>query len=109
MSSRDDEAMNESVKKIIMWDHSRETSVYVVFCLLIVAFIFLTPKSWFNKEERFATNSSRIIVQSKYFSPDHGLMKARIREISGIPDAEILNTRERTDARGEKFYEIEFR
>lgn len=52
-----------SIKKLILWEYSRETSVYVIFCLLIVAFIFLTPKSWFEKRERLATYMSRSFVQ----------------------------------------------
>jgi hypothetical protein len=51
------------LRRIILWEYSRETSVYVIFCLLIVAFIFLTPKSWFEKRERLATNMSRSFVQ----------------------------------------------
>jgi hypothetical protein len=35
----------------------------VIFCLLIVAFIFLTPKSWFEKRERLATYMSQQVVQ----------------------------------------------
>lgn len=52
-----------SIKKLILWEYSRETSVYVIFCLLIVAFIFLTPKSWFEKRERLATHMTRSFVQ----------------------------------------------
>lgn len=35
------------MRKIILWDYSRGTWQYDLFCLLIVAFIFLTPKAWF--------------------------------------------------------------
>jgi hypothetical protein len=52
-----------SLKKLILWEYSRETSVYVIFCLLIVAFIFLTPKSWFEKRESLATYMSQQLVQ----------------------------------------------
>lgn len=47
-----------------MWDFDRETSQYLIFCLLIVAFIFLTPKSWFAKEDRDATQTQRVVVQT---------------------------------------------
>ncbi len=52
-----------SIKKLILWEYSRETSVYVIFCLLIVAFIFLTPKAWFEKRERLATQTTTPFVQ----------------------------------------------
>ena len=92
-----------------MWSYSRETSVYVVFCLLIVAFIFLTPKSWFDKRERLATQTSRLIVQPSDFSPDKAVLESRVKELSGNPQAEIIDWRERTNAKGETYYEIDIR
>ncbi len=97
------------IKKIVLWSYSRETSIYVVFCLLIVAFIFLTPKSWFDKREPIATQTSKLIVQQKDFSPDRVVLERRVRELSGRPNAEIVATRERRDGRGETFYEIDIR
>jgi len=34
-----------------------------VFCLLIVAFIFLTPKSWFDRAEKLATQTASSVVR----------------------------------------------
>ena len=92
-----------------MWNYSRETSVYVVFCLCIVAFIFLTPKAWFDKRETLATQTSRLIVQPSDFSPEMVVMSKRVKELSGNPDAEIIEWRERQNAKGETFYEIDIR
>lgn len=97
------------IKKIVFWSYSRETSVYVIFCLMIVAFIFLTPKSWFDKREPVATQTSKLIVQQKDFSPDPSVLETRVRELSGRADAQIVATRERRNDRGETFYEIDFR
>lgn len=97
------------LKKIVLWSYSRETSVYVIFCLLIVAFIFLTPKSWFDKREPVATQTSRLIVQQKDFSPNRAVLEKRVRELSGRPDAEIVATRERKGDDGETIYEIDIR
>jgi len=97
------------LKRLILWDHGRETSVYVIFCLLIVAFIFLTPKTWFDNKEKLATHTSRIIVKESEFSADRAAMQERIREMSGNPNAEIVETREKLNGKGEKVYEIEIR
>lgn len=97
------------LKRFVLWSYSRETSVYVIFCLLIVAFIFLTPKSWFDKREALATQTSRLIVQQKDFSSDGATMEKRVRELSGRPDAQIVATRERRNESGETVYEIEIR
>lgn len=43
------------LKDLIQWNYARGTWVYDVFCLLIVAFIFLTPKAWFEKPDLGAT------------------------------------------------------
>jgi hypothetical protein len=97
------------LKKFIFWNYSRETSVYVIFCLLIIGFIFLTPKSWFDGREPVATQTSRLIVQQKDFSLDQAELTKRVRELSGRPDAEIVATRERKNDSGETIYEIDIR
>ena len=97
------------LRRFILWNYSRETSVYVLFCLLIVAFIFLTPKSWFDKRERLATQTSRLIVQSSDFSPEQSILQQRVREISGNPNAVVVDWRSKQNARGETIYEIDIR
>jgi hypothetical protein len=99
----------ERLKRLILWSYSRETSVYVIFCLLIVAFIFLTPKEWFNSRESFATQTSRLIVKQSDFSPDKAVLERRVRELSGNPRAEIVEWRMRETVDGETVYEIDIR
>ncbi|MEO7673235.1 MAG: hypothetical protein ABIU09_04065 [Pyrinomonadaceae bacterium] len=97
------------LKNVILWNYSRETTVYVLFCLLIVAFIFLTPKTWFERREQNATQTSRLVVQTKDFSPDKAVLEKRVKELSGRPDAEIVDWRKRESEDGETFYEIDIR
>ncbi|PYT00309.1 MAG: hypothetical protein DMF63_06970 [Acidobacteria bacterium] len=97
------------LKKLFLWSYSRETSVYVIFCLLIVAFIFLTPKEWFNRPDLFATQTSRLIVKQSDFSPDKPVLEQRIRAISGNPKAEVVDWRKREIPGGETVYEIDIR
>ncbi len=99
----------ELIKRFILWGYSRETSVYVIFCLLIVAFIFLTPKEWFNRKETFATQTTRLVVKQSDFSPEKTILEQRVRELSGNPKAEVVQWRERLTAGGETVYEIEIR
>ena len=37
------------LKKVILWSYERTTWQYDVLCVLILAFVFLTPKGWFEK------------------------------------------------------------
>jgi hypothetical protein len=97
------------LKNVILWNYRRGTWQYDVFCLLIIAFIFLTPKSWFDRKERFATQTARVIVKQTDFSPEKSELEKRIRTISGNPHAEIINWRERRAENGEVFYEIDIR
>src|SRR5687768_6832414 len=99
----------EVLKRLILWGYSLETSVYVIFCLLIVVFIFLTPKVWFTREETFATQTSRLIVKQSDFSPEKTVLQQRVRDLSGNPQAEIIGWRERQTAAGETVYEIDIR
>ena len=97
------------IKKFVLWNYDRETTVYLVFCLLIVAFIFLTPKSWFDGREKLATQTSRVIVKARDFSLEQSEREKRVREISGNPNAQIVEWREKQNADGELIYEIEIR
>ncbi len=101
--------MLESIKKIVLWNYERGTWQYDVFCLLIIAFIFLTPKTWFEKREKLATQTSRLIVKAQDFSLEKSEMEKRIKELSGNQNAEVLQWRERKNADGETFYEIDIR
>jgi len=51
------------MKKWLLWHHERGTWQYDVFCLLIVAFIFLTPKAWFERAEKRATQTASSVVR----------------------------------------------
>ena len=101
--------MFSAFKKFILWQYDRESTPYLVFCSLIVAFIFLTPKTWFEKREKLATQTARLIVKAKDFSPDEAVMARRVKDLSGNPNAEILDMREKKNADGETIYEIEIR
>ena len=37
------------LKNIIFWSYGRTTWQYDVLCVLILAFVFLTPKGWFER------------------------------------------------------------
>ena len=101
--------MANPIRNFVLWNHERGTWQYDIFCLLIIAFIFLTPKAWFEKRERLATQTARLIVKAQDFSLEKSEMEKRIRELSGNENAEVLNWHERKNANGEIFYEIDIR
>ncbi len=97
------------LKDIIAWNYERASWQWDILCLLILAFIFLTPNTWFDNREKLATRTSRLIVKAEDFSSDKSLMQKRVRELSGNENAEILDTREKKDANGQTFYMIDIR
>lgn len=97
------------MKNIILWNYERASWQWDVLCLLIIAFIFLTPKVWFDRKEKLATQTSRLIVKAQDFSPDKTEMEKRVREMSGNENAKILGLREKKNARGETIYEIDIK
>jgi len=63
------------MKKLILWNYSRGTWQYDIFCLMIVAFIFLTPKTWFRGIGKTATQNPSSVVKAQDFSADKKLAK----------------------------------
>jgi len=97
------------IKDIILWKYERASWQWDLLCFLIILFIFLTPKQWFERKETLATQTSLLIVKARDFSPDRNELEKLVRNETGNPNAEIIKLNERTDAGGEVFYEIEVR
>ena len=53
-----------SFKSVIAWSYERASWQWDVLCLLILCFIFLTPKSWFVTVQNAATNTLSTAVQT---------------------------------------------
>ena len=68
------------MKNFVQWNYERGTWQYDVFCLLIIAFIFLTPKTWFDKRERLATQTARLAVKATDLPFDNVEKVERIKE-----------------------------
>ena len=97
------------LKNFILWNYSRETSVYVIFCLAIVGFIFLTPKTWFIGRGMIATRTELLVVKPAAFPVNKDFLQLRVREISGNAQAELISWREIKNAQGETLYEVEYK
>lgn len=97
------------LKDIILWKYERASPQWDILCVLCLFFIFLTPKTWFDKKETLATQTSRLIVKADGFSTEKNEMERRVKDLSGNPNAEILDWHEKKNARGETFYEIDIR
>jgi hypothetical protein len=52
------------MKNVINWNYERGSWQWDVLCILILAFIFLTPKSRFNSDRSLATQAPAAPVQT---------------------------------------------
>ena len=51
--------------RIIVWSYDRGTLPYDVLCALILAFIFLVPRSCFLKKQAAETSAAAAVSQSE--------------------------------------------
>ncbi|HYE64349.1 MAG TPA: hypothetical protein VD966_02130 [Pyrinomonadaceae bacterium] len=108
-----------TLKNIFFWSYARHTWQYDVLCVLILAFIFLTPQSWFANSELRNKSAHQSQVSSLRLSagqenlsiqPDRGEIERRVRAITGRPGAEVLEIRTQLDAQGKIIaYEVDIR
>jgi hypothetical protein len=97
------------IRDIVEWKYERASWQWDVLCLVIMAFIFLTPKTWFEKRERVATKTTRLIVKASDFPADRTIMENKVKELSENPNAEIVDFREKKDSDGQTIYEIDIK
>jgi len=58
--------MLKTIKRIVLWDFERASWQWDVLCLLIMCFIFLTPKSWFENKNPAAPVRAEIVNSTAY-------------------------------------------
>ena len=50
------------MKNVINWNYERASWQWDLLCVVIMIFIFTTPKSWFNKAKPIATQTTAGVV-----------------------------------------------
>jgi hypothetical protein len=106
-----------AIKSIFFWSYGRTTWQYDVLCALILAFIFLTPRSWFETSEPRNIRSHQNRFDSVLIEPvspidklDLGEIERLVRARTGRPDAEVIAVRPKVDAAGQIVgYEVDIR
>jgi hypothetical protein len=111
--------MWKTIKAIILWNFSRTTWQYDVLCVLILAFIFLTPKSWFDNNEGRVRQylqgqpaSMKLILSADKLSPQatEKEIENKVRDMIKTPDVEIIAIRPKRDGNGKTVeFEVDIR
>lgn len=100
-----------TLKKGFSWSYPRTSWQWDVLCVLILVFIFLTPKSWF---ENGGPNAPlEVIVLSADVvgaQPDTREIERRVRLMTGRAEAQVTEVRPRRDSQGNVIgYEVDIR
>jgi hypothetical protein len=59
----------DTFKNIILWRYERASWQWDLLCVLILVFIFLTPKSWFDRRDDLQPKREREASKSMIFRP----------------------------------------
>ena len=96
------------IKKAFLWSYPRNTWQWDVLCVLILIFIFLTPKSWFENSERAAKSTVVIGAEVVGTERDNSQIEKRVRVLTGQSNARVLAVRPRQDSSGKIIaYEVD--
>ncbi|MFN2453544.1 MAG: hypothetical protein ABR577_04925 [Pyrinomonadaceae bacterium] len=106
-----------TLKNIFFWGYARNTWQYDVLCVLILCFIFLTPRNWFGHGELMSRaghlNSvapTRLLIGAETLSaqPDNTEIEQRARQLTNRPQLRIKNQQPIKDAGGKTIaFEVE--
>src|SRR5260370_37095204 len=104
--------VSNTVKKAVFWTYPRTSWQWDVLCVLILVFIFLTPKSWFENsayQRRHAPQTTIILPADVVGAqPDKAEIERRAMQFAGRANASVTAVRERRDNSGRLIaYEVD--
>jgi len=109
----DDETILKFFQKLFFWSYGRTTWQYDVLCVLILAFIFLTPGEWFENSERghrephqngsMAATTRLLLVWPENLpaTPDTQDVKRRVQSLTNRADVRVKGLHPVRDAGGQ--------
>lgn len=105
------------IKRIFLWEYARNTWQWDILCVLILGFIFLTPKSWFAGSQRQLQNEHRspsttLVLAAEVIKNESDTvnLQHQVRTLSGRANAEIVGVRKVVDSQGNTVaYQVDIR
>jgi hypothetical protein len=106
--------VTNTAKKIVFWTYPRTSWQWDVLCVLILVFIFLTPKSWFENSayQRSHSGQTTVVISTDVVGAqlDKAEIGRRAKQLAGRPAAQVSDVRERQDEAGKLIgYEVDIR
>jgi hypothetical protein len=106
------------LKKVSFWNYARNTWQWDALCVVILIFIFLTPRNWWENSERkraFGHQSPTalmLLVDAELVesAEDRVQLERRLRSVTGRPNLRVVNVRKLAAEDGRvKGYEVDIR
>ena len=110
--------VSKTLKKFFFWSYPRTSWQWDVLCVLILVFIFLTPKSWFESGEFQRSRTAQFGAQQVIVlgadvigaQLDRSEIERRVRLITGNSETQVIDVHQRTDPKGNVIgYEVDIR
>jgi hypothetical protein len=106
--------ISETAKKAVFWTYPRTSWQWDVLCVLILVFIFLTPKGWFENSafQRTHMGQTTIVMKTDVVGSqlDRAELERRVQQLPGRAGAHISAVRPLPDATGKLIgYEVDIR
>ena len=107
-----------TLKKIFFWNYARNTWQWDLLCVVILIFIFLTPKSWFSSGERVVSMVHQSpVARTVVLSPevigneeDKVRIAEQVKALTGRSTVEVLAVRRVLDPTGRtRSFEVDIR
>ena len=107
-----------TLKKIFFWNYARNTWQWDLLCVVILIFIFLTPKSWFASGERAQSMVHQSPVTATVLltpdvvknEEDKAQIAERVKAMTGRSTVEVLAVRRVLDPGGRTVsFEVDIR
>jgi len=107
--------VSNTIKKIVFWNYPRTSWQWDVLCVLILVFIFLTPKSWFAnasyRREAPKEVQTIVVLDAKDFGtqPLREEIERRAKEVAHRPDAQHITVQPQEEGGKIIRYEVDIR
>jgi hypothetical protein len=106
--------LTNTVKKAVFWTYPRTSWQWDVLCVLILVFIFLTPRGWFENSayQRSHAGQTTIVMSTDVVGGqlDRSEIERRVRQLPGRSGAKVSATREvRDESKRLIAYEVDIR
>jgi hypothetical protein len=107
-----------TLKKIFFWNYARNTWQWDLLCVVILIFIFLTPKSWFTSGERAQSMvhqspvATTLILTPEVIADerDKGRIEEQVKALTGRTEVEVVAVRRVLDPDGRtRSFEVDIR